>query len=61
MNIREIGKTRIVWDDVFEEYKCEKCQNVIYYGLDFRYCPYCRRKIIQVKTRGIEVWQETLY
>ena len=40
------GKTRIVWSDVFEEYMCEKCKGVLYYSHGFKYCPFCRRKIV---------------
>ena len=48
---RMFGKTRIVWDDVFEEYKCERCQGILYYQFDFRYCPYCKRKIVWTDKR----------
>ena len=41
-----MGTTKIVWDDVFEEYKCERCEAILYYSLDFRFCPYCGRGII---------------
>ena len=41
------GQTHIVWDDVFEEYKCAKCGAVLYYQLGFKACPYCRRKIVK--------------
>ena len=44
-----LGKTRIVWDHVFEEYKCVACQGILYYNLDFKYCPYCKRKIVRDK------------
>ena len=38
-------ETRIVWDAVYEEYKCVKCGAYLHYMLGFKYCPYCRRKI----------------
>lgn len=43
--------TRIVWDAVFEEYKCEKCNAILYYQFDFRYCPYCKRRIVHTDER----------
>ena len=47
------GKTRLVWDDVFKELKCEKCQAILYFNFGFRRCPYCHRKIEKVEQRRI--------
>lgn len=46
-----IGKTRIVWNDVYEELMCEKCKGILYYSLGFNVCPYCSRKIIKTDAR----------
>ena len=48
-----VGKTRLVWDEVFEELKCEKCQAILYWNFGFKRCPYCRRKIVGVEKRRI--------
>lgn len=49
-----LGKTRIVWNDTYEELMCEKCNGILYYRLNFRYCPYCRRKITQTDERRVK-------
>ena len=48
-----VGKTRLVWDGVFMELKCEKCQAILYFNFDFKRCPYCKRKIVEVEGRRI--------
>jgi len=48
-----VGKTRLVWDDVFKELKCEKCQAILYWNFGFKRCPYCRRKIVEAEKRRI--------
>lgn len=53
MRVRLTGKTRLVWDGVFRELKCEKRQAILYYNFDFRRCPYCHRKIVEVEQRRI--------
>ena len=45
--------TRIVWDSVFEELKCEKCQAILYWNFGFKTCPYCNRRIAEVEARGV--------
>ena len=40
------GKTRVVWNDRYEEYMCEKCNGIMYYDFSFKFCPFCRRKIV---------------
>ena len=46
-----IGCTRIVWDSEYEEYKCEKCKAIMYYQFGFRYCPYCKRRVVSIDER----------
>ena len=53
MRQRAEGKTRLVWDEVFRELKCEKCEAILYWNFGFRRCPYCRRKIVEVEKRRI--------
>jgi len=48
-----VGKTRLVWDSAFRELKCEKCQAILYFNFDFKRCPYCKRKIVEVEQRRI--------
>lgn len=43
---RTLRKTRIIWDSTWEQYICERCKGVMYYDCDFKYCPFCRRKIV---------------
>ena len=43
--------TRIIWDCVYEEYKCEKCEKLIFYNFGFSVCPYCARQITQTQER----------
>lgn len=45
--------TRLLWDEVFRELKCEKCQAILYWNFGFRRCPYCHRKIEKVEQRRI--------
>jgi len=47
------GETRLVWDAVFGELKCEKCQAILYWNFAFKACPYCKRKIVEVEKRRI--------
>ena len=54
-----MGTTKIVWDDVFEEYKCERCEAILYYSLGFRFCPYCRRRIIHTDDRRAVAFRGT--
>jgi len=37
--------TRIVWEDEFEAYRCEKCGRMLWGPVDFLYCPFCGVKI----------------
>lgn len=53
------GKTRIVWDDVYEEYKCEKCKAILHYNFGFKYCPYCRRRVVFTDERRLSTWRGT--
>lgn len=46
-----IGRTRIVWDDAYEEYKCEKCKAIMHCQFDFKYCPYCGSRVISIDER----------
>ena len=48
-----VGKTRLVWDSAFGELKCERCQAILYFNFDFKRCPYCKRKIVEVEKRRI--------
>lgn len=43
--------TSIIWDDAYEEYKCAECGSIISYNLGFRYCPFCRRKVVRTDAR----------
>ncbi len=53
MGQRMMGKTRLVWDEVFRELKCEACQAILYWNFEFRRCSYCKRKIVEVEERRI--------
>lgn len=39
--------TRITWKPDLEIYQCEKCGKIMHYNFGFRYCPYCRRRIVR--------------
>ena len=49
----QMDTTRLVWDEVFRELKCEKCQAILYWNFGFGRCPYCHRKIEKVEQRRI--------
>jgi len=43
--------TRIVFDRDTEMFACVRCNAVMDYNFGFRYCPYCRRKVITTENR----------
>lgn len=49
--VRKTDSTKIVWNQEFEIYQCEKCKSILHYQFDFRYCPYCRRAITHADER----------
>lgn len=50
--IRRVDTTRIVWNHAYEVHECEKCHNIMHYNFGFKYCPYCRRKVVQNEERA---------
>lgn len=38
--------THIRWNPEYGYYQCEKCKSVMHYNFGFRFCPYCRRKVL---------------
>ena len=47
--------TKIVWNHVYEAYQCTRCGGFLHYCFDFRLCPYCGRKIIQIGARRVNM------
>lgn len=43
--------THIRWNPEYGFYQCEKCKSVMHYNFGFRFCPYCRRKVLSNDTR----------
>jgi hypothetical protein len=50
-----VGTTKILWNRDYEAYICEKCGAVIQYNFGYRYCPYCRCKVIHTDERGLQM------
>ena len=49
--IKTDDTTKIVYDHDTERFTCTKCGHIFDYQFDFKFCPYCRRKIIKTEKR----------
>lgn len=43
--------THIMFDHETNWFYCLKCGHIMEYQFDFKFCPYCRRKIIKTEKR----------
>ena len=48
-------KTRIVYDTLVEELKCEACGKILHWNFGFKRCPYCHRRVTETQKRRAKV------